>query len=102
MKLIDELAFMQALKELGYQEPRPLGDGRYACLFQFMFTWGIIVGRIGDEHSYDDRWCYHHREAAARALADWSGEGEPQGWHRHPSTGRRRPEGDALNEYVAR
>ena len=27
-------------------------------------------------------------------------ESEPSGWHRHPATGRRRPDGDPTKEYV--
>lgn len=27
-------------------------------------------------------------------------DGEPQGWFRHPVSGRRRPNGDASKEYV--
>jgi hypothetical protein len=36
-------------------------------------------------------------------LKAWAADGgkEPQGWIRHPSTGRRRPGGDASREYVS-
>lgn len=39
--------------------------------------------------------------AVARAALDrWDGRGEPQGWHRHPASGRRRPDGDPAQEHV--
>jgi len=30
----------------------------------------------------------------------WDGEGEPDGWHRHPHSGRRRSNGDAALEVI--
>ncbi len=53
------------------------------------FTHAILVGRIGNSVTYDDRWCYSTRAAAEEALEAWDGRGEPTGWHRHPATGRR-------------
>ena len=58
------------------------------------------MGRIGDYSGYDDRWCYHTLYDAAEALLTWDGTGEPGGWHRHPDSGRRRPEGNAELEYI--
>lgn len=98
---MDELAYMQWLvDECGYRSPRPLGSGRYACIMPLMFTAAIIVGRVGSM-CYDNRWCFHSHDAAKRALDAWNGVGEPEGWHRHPTTGRRRPDGDASREYIA-
>lgn len=80
------------VKANGYLHAKPLLDrpGYYACVMPLMFTAAIIIGRIGEDGEYDDRWCYHSVEDARRALEAWDGEGEPQGWHRHPPTGRRR------------
>lgn len=75
----------------GYRFIRDLGDGRYACLKQFLFTTAIITGRWGDQGMYEDRWCYHDAVLALAALERWDGQGEPTGWHRHPATGRRDP-----------
>lgn len=60
-----------------------------------MFTAAIIT-LDPDQYSeyYEDRWCYHSREAALQALNNWVSGPEPVGWHRHPSTGRRRENGD--------
>ena len=40
--------------------------------------------------------------AAVVALALWDGTGEPEGWMRHPTSGRRRPDGDKTKEYINR
>ena len=37
---------------------------------------------------------------AVATLETWDGVGEPTGWMRHPTTGRRRPDGDPSKEYV--
>lgn len=81
--------------------PRDLGDGRWAGVIGYLFTHAIVVGKIGDLNSYDDRWCYHDSDSAKAALEAWDGSGEPEGWHRHPLTGRRRENGDAEAEYLA-
>lgn len=98
-------AFADQLAANGYCLIVPKGADRYACVARFMFTWAILEGRAGDLFAYDDRWCFSTFEAAADGLNDWllrGFEGEPQGWHRHPDSGRRRPDGDAAAEYVER
>lgn len=42
-----------------------------------------------DQTGYNDRWCYHNYTDAVKALNNWDGMGEPEGWHRHPNSGRR-------------
>lgn len=79
------------------------GDGTYVCLHRLMFHWTMIIGTIGDEIGYDDRYCYATYEKAKAALDDWQArnwEGEPTGWHRHPDSGRRRTDGDPATERV--
>lgn len=90
MSDLDDAAFLTWLvKECGYRNPKPIGNGRYACIAPFMFTQAIIVGRMGAYGAYDDRWCYLSYRMAKEALDAWDGKGEPKGWHRHPGTGRR-------------
>lgn len=84
--------------ELRYKET---GAGRYAAIIPFLFTTAIIRGMLDNPIGYDDRWCYETKEAAEKAFEAWDGNGEPDGWHRHPSTGRRRPGGDAAREYMS-
>ena len=85
---IDE-SFAHYLAEGGYEYPRVINDGFYAAIKRFAFTHAIIVGEIGDRNCYLDRWCYRSPMVARAALEAWDGTGEPSGWHRHPSTGRR-------------
>lgn len=78
----------------------PLPDGRALSLL----PWGaggfqLSIGRLGSGF-HDDSWCYlAEMEAAAwLAVLTWNGSGEPEGWYRHPATGRRREGGDPRKE----
>lgn len=85
-----------------YLAVQPLGDGRGVYLLPMAFgNLRLAIGEIGSL-SFDDVWCYQaeQSDAAWRAALGWDGEGEPEGWYRHPETGRRRPEGDATRELV--
>jgi hypothetical protein len=95
--------FTYLIQDCGYLDPRDIEEGRYVCIMPLMFTHAIIVGRIGQMSVYDDRWCYSSYDKAKAALDAWDGKGEPEGWHRHPMTGRRREfDGDEMtSEYVA-
>lgn len=81
---------------------RDLGDGRAVWIYRMIYTHSICIGLI-DEPCYQDRWCYHTWNDARAALAAWDPltQREPSGWHRHPRSGRRRPDGDPSKEYVA-
>lgn len=87
---------VEQIEYLGYTNPKQFADGSFAAVFKFMYTAGIVHKL--DEYGYSDRWCYHSVEDAVAALDAWDGTGEPQGWHRHPKTGRRR---DGSREWVA-
>lgn len=78
-----------------------LPDGREWLIYPMIFTFRLVVGDPGAP-VYDDCWCYHSIIDAMKGVAEWDGTGEPQGWHRHPASGRRRPDGDAEHEYVQR
>jgi hypothetical protein len=51
-----------------------------------------------------DAWIYdvEQLDAGWRAALGWDGKGEPEGWYRHPQSGRRRPDGDPAKEFVRR
>jgi hypothetical protein len=86
----------------GYRFVKLVPPTQFIAILPLMYTAAIIRGRIADiMTSYDDRWCFHGLDAAKAALDAWDGNGEPVGWHRHPSTGRRRPDGDPAREYIA-
>jgi hypothetical protein len=97
--------FLRYLREdCQYPWVQPLPDGwRYVALYPLMFTTAIIVGRLHDRIGYDRRWCYEDSRSALAAAQDWiaaGAEGEPTGWHREPSSGRRRWGGDPEKEYI--
>lgn len=94
MTPLQQAGYLTTMMGMGYFSIKPIRNGEYwAGLYIFMFTTAIIVGKMGDEYSVEDRWCYHNREDAQKALDNWNGIGEPDGWHRHPYTGRRRQNG---------
>lgn len=93
-------AAIRRITEEGYAYPKVLPNGLIACVNRFLFTDAIIlVNPAAADFGYEDRWCYEHGKALPALLA-WSGDKEPEGWHRHPLTGRRRPHGDASKEYI--
>lgn len=81
---------LACLRENGYVDIKFMPDGSYAGLFQFMYSWGVVAGL--HMYGYEDRWCFHGYDKAKAALDAWDGEDEPQGWHRHLNSGRRRDE----------
>lgn len=78
-------------------------DGTYAAVHPLLYHWTLIYGIVGDETGYEDRWCYMQPDDAVAALLHWDYpvQREPEGWHRNPRTGRRRPGGDKEKEHVA-
>ncbi|KQO98813.1 hypothetical protein [Leifsonia sp. Leaf264] len=82
---------------------KDLDDRTRVWVSPLMFTFAVIVGEP-DEPFYDDRWCFETSDVALAAAVAWQGPypgSEPVGWHRHPTSGRRRAEGDPASEYVA-
>ncbi len=100
----EELEWLtQMAQQNHYLAPTPMGDGKWAALSRFFFTCAIIQGDMFDNDGYSDRWCFNSVTEAGIGLAQWivnDFKGEPHGWHRHPSSGRRRPDGDASREYI--
>jgi hypothetical protein len=97
------VAFIDFLRSEGIDCIFPFDDKYWVGLKQFMYTTAIVRGAWYDEYGYEDRWCFKHGEHAFVALVTWAAEefkDEPQGWHRHPISGRRRPEGNAELEYI--
>ena len=80
---------------------RDLGDGRSVWLRQMLFNWLLSIGPT-DRLWYDDTWEYTDPARAVVAFLSWdpATQAEPDGWYRHPKTGRRRPDGDPSREYV--
>lgn len=92
--------FLKYLMEDGcYLDGKLLTGNRWAVIHPLMYTHAILMGRVPRKMTHDDRWCYHTYAAAKAALNAWDGTGEPTGWHRHPSSGRRVDENG--KEYIA-
>lgn len=96
----------EAILAAGYVDAKKvkmLKDGTVAIVYPFIFTDAILVftpaALLDPWGGYHDRWCYEPGKAC-KALDQWDGTGEPSSWHRHPTTGRRRTNGDPLTEYT--
>lgn len=75
-----------------------LKERKLCAITRMAYTWALIVDL--DAVGYKHRYCYESLWDARRAMDKWSGVGEPYGWHRDPTTGRRRPDGDHEREYI--
>jgi len=94
----DKIRQLMALSECTHL--KLIGGGCWIGVKRFAFTDAILLGHECDMLGYSNRWCYEPGRAIA-AFNAWNGVGEPEGWHRHPSSGRRRPDGDPEREFIA-
>lgn len=91
----------EQLSEMGYTAYHQVGDALLGILLM-TYGKGRLVADI-NFFGYEDFWCYESEIAAALAMFRWDPRvsPEPTGWMRHPRSGRRRPNGDATQEYIA-
>lgn len=102
-----ELRSAERLGELAWRERKPrlferwLDDGRVLQLLKWR-AHGVQLSIGRGDGFYTDTWIYDCEQAEAgwRAALGWDGQGEPDGWFRHPQSGRRRPDGDPSKEFV--
>jgi hypothetical protein len=106
-----ELRLAQSLGERNCRAGSPclferrLGDGRVLQVLPWRCAGLQLSVGAGDGY-YTDCWIYDAEQYADqvddgwRAALGWDGQGEPDGWYRHPQSGRRRPGGDRAKEYV--
>jgi hypothetical protein len=80
----------------GYADARVLRDGRLVIV-ERLFGHAALLW-VGTLQAHEDAWCYATCREAVAAAHTWDGTGEPQGWVRHPASGRRRPGGDPERE----
>jgi hypothetical protein len=73
-------------------EPLVARPGYYKAIIPLLYHHMMIMGRMDDAIGYSDRWCFEDFPDALKAFQAWDGTkgSEPDGWHRHPKTGRRR------------
>lgn len=89
------------LKLSGLLSVKELSDGRIACILPLIYTGAIVITtRENYQTSIEERYCYHSVKEVTQALAAWNGTGEPEGWHRHIPSGRRRNGADPMQEYI--
>jgi hypothetical protein len=82
-----------------YHALRTLPDGRVIGVARLLHHWTLHIDI--DWFGYEDNYCYATCDKAMVGLQEWTGIGDPPGgWHRHTRTGRRRPDGDPLQEYI--
>jgi hypothetical protein len=72
-----------------YTDARHLPDGRCIGTMRLLFHWTIHVD-IDPQGFWSHRYCFATYELAKRAFDEWDGTGDPDYWHRHPASGRRR------------
>lgn len=93
---------IQVRPEEGVQFRRVFEDGRKLDLCRMLFNWRLCLGHTKTPWYNDDEWCYANEATGIVAFLSWDLEGEPQGWIKHPDTGRYRPDGDPAREFNQR
>lgn len=82
---------------------RVLPDGRVLEAWQYLFNVRVTLAEPRDAAiGYSDCWCYATAPLAVAVVETWDGEGEPDGWIKHPASGRYRKNGDPAREEVNR
>jgi hypothetical protein len=92
---------MSIAEQQGYLDGCEIPDHGEVAIYPLMFTFAIVSDL--SEWGYGDRWCYSTYNAARNALEEWKRHPEwlePEGWHRHPKSGRRRENGDPSTETI--
>ncbi|WP_298151011.1 hypothetical protein [Flavobacterium sp.] len=89
------------LKRWGYTHWRCLLDGTVVAVAPMSISNGRLFWNVHQD-GYEDFYCYDSVELAVTSMMEFdpTTQLEPLGWHRHGSTGRRRPGGDMTKEYI--
>jgi hypothetical protein len=93
--------FKRFLEANDYVDIIQISNKRWGGLQKYLFNWAIVVGIIGDDTGYEDRWDLTDYFTASNALQEWTArnfDGEPDNWVRHLRSGRRRPDGTKESE----
>ena len=85
----------------GYVAWRQLPNEIILAVSPMLFNNGRLFWDI-NENGYEDFFCYDTLEMAIESMNNFNPiiEKEPNGWKRHFSTGRRRPNGDVTKEFI--
>lgn len=89
--------------DMGYTSWRCLPDGTIVAVGLMAFNNGRLFMDI-NSYGYEDCYCYDSLDLAEKSMNEYMPESgiEPQGWKRHPASGRRREKGDPATEYINR
>lgn len=101
------MAKLESLQQLVRRYPmlyirwRILDSGDAVWVHRQIFNTELCIGRP-ETGEIRDAWSYETDDAALVAYRAWNPleAPEPQGWVRHPRTGRRRANGDPSTEVV--
>jgi hypothetical protein len=91
----------ESLSSMGYQYFRVFEDGQVWAVAPYSISNGRLFVDL-ESTGYRDFYCFCDYPTALKALQEFDPANmkEPEGWHRHFSTSRRRPDGDASKEYI--
>lgn len=89
---LPELEEIALRYQVDLEDLRDLQDGTWLMVGRLLFHWTVRRGTFLDVTLELDRWCYR-TEAGARSAFSIFPQGpppnyEPEGWYRHPPTGR--------------
>lgn len=89
------------MRSWGFTHWRCLQDGTVLAVGPMSLSNGRLFWDV-HQGGYEDFYCYDSVDLAVRGMMafDPDKQKEPVGWHRHFSTGRRRPGGDEALEYI--
>lgn len=94
-------AYLAEMEGCGFFAIRQVDAGHWVALYRYMFTTAIVKGALFDRTTLADRWCYPEAAAAVQAFVAWDGvTGEPDGWVKHPASGRCRYNSDPEREVL--
>lgn len=93
----DADAFHRWLISQGYWCVRQLPTGEWAAGYDYLYTYGVLIGLQTGMPHYRTRWCYPKLEFSRDQVADfirqWDGEGAPPGfWLKQKPEDKHHPE----------
>jgi len=86
-------AIAEFCRENGYIAYADAGAGVWAFVCKMLWNHRVVLGTT---EAVLDAWCYEDLPSALNALQAWDPActSEPEGWKKHPSSGRYREGGD--------
>ena len=102
MKTQQKMPFTEEeMKSWGYTSWKLLDSGQLVAVGPMLHGNGRLFLDVCP-NGYGDCYCYDSLELAEKSMAEYYDEKiEPEGWKRHPFSGRRRENGNKLKEYVS-